>query len=83
MLWCRFYCSRTCCRAKLNQDRVFLHFDEKAKVVIFGVLDGHGDDGHIVSNVNFERECDCSSSDLRFYNTCSLVSFILSFRSML
>lgn len=58
---------------------MFLHFDENAKVVIFGVFDGHGDDGHIVSNVDFERVYDCSSFVLRFYTLLSQVSYIQSF----
>ena len=63
----------------MNQDRVLLHFDENAKVVVFGVFDGHGDDGHIVSNVDFGMVCDSSLFELRFYTFFSQVSYTQSF----
>lgn len=36
---------------KTNQDRMFMLTEESTNSVIFGVMDGHGEYGHLVSNV--------------------------------
>ena len=63
----------------LREDDRTIVIDENAKVVVFGVFDGHGDDGHIVSNVDFGMVCDSSLFELRFYTIFSQVSYTQSF----
>lgn len=38
-------------RKKINQDRCLCYYDEKTQSIIVGVFDGHGVNGHVISEV--------------------------------
>lgn len=40
-------------KTKINQDRCLCYYDEKTQSLIAGVFDGHGENGHVISEVLF------------------------------